>query len=184
MPDDNQGAGASRMRKLQSRGGSSRRNSRVSSSKRWRSSLLPLRSDCRTYRASPSNMPPPVRAGGTPRAIPADVHHRTFIAAFAAVLEHGMGSAPDICKIHVALSKPELQAALTQLQSYLRTHYLANSSYPDHVSGTPSCPPSPRGSTSTCTPSLNNLTACAANTPTRTLPPAPVHPRRTRFSRG
>lgn len=37
---------------------------------------------------------PATPAGETNLAMPADVHFRTFSATFAAVLEHGMGSAP------------------------------------------------------------------------------------------
>ena len=75
----------------------------------------------------------PAPVGETPVAMPADVHFRTFLAAFGAVLEYGMGSAPAICKTRVTLLKQELDAVLTQLQTYLQYHYLAIHPYPTQV---------------------------------------------------
>eukprot|EP00904_Undaria_pinnatifida_P009624 jgi/Undpi1/5792/HiC_scaffold_2.g01066.m1 len=46
---------------------------------------------------------PPAPVRETPVAMPADVHFRTFLAAFGAVLEYGMGSAPAIFKTRVTL---------------------------------------------------------------------------------
>lgn len=46
--------------------------------------------------------PPLDPAGETPIAIPADVHFCIFLAAFAAALEHGMGSAPDTTVVRLA----------------------------------------------------------------------------------
>ena len=60
---------------------------------------------------------PPAPVRETPVAMPADVHSRTFLAAFGAVLEYGMGSAPAIFKTRVTLLKQELDAVLTQLQA-------------------------------------------------------------------
>lgn len=43
----------------------------------------------------------------------ADVHIRIFLAAFAAVLEHGMGSAPNISATRVVPLNQGLNAILT-----------------------------------------------------------------------
>eukprot|EP00904_Undaria_pinnatifida_P000992 jgi/Undpi1/10894/HiC_scaffold_3.g01420.m1 len=76
---------------------------------------------------------PPAPVGETPVAMPADMHFRTFLAAFGAVLEYGMGSAPAICKTRFTLRKQELDAVLTQLQAYLQYHYVAIHPYPAQV---------------------------------------------------
>ena len=55
--------------------------------------------------------------------------------------------------------------AAAPVEPPFRLHHLAISQFPDQLRGTGTpCPPSTRGSTSTCTPSRINLTACAANT--------------------
>eukprot|EP00904_Undaria_pinnatifida_P010033 jgi/Undpi1/615/HiC_scaffold_10.g04079.m1 len=76
---------------------------------------------------------PPAPAGETPATMPAEVHLRTFSAAFVAVLEYGMASAPDICKYRVENQKKELNAVLERLQSYLQHPFLALAPYPAQV---------------------------------------------------
>ena len=78
----------------------------------------------------------PAPAGETPATMPAEVHLRTFSAAFVAVLEYGMASAPDICKYRVENQKKELNAVLERLQSCLQYHFLALASYPAQVRAT------------------------------------------------
>ena len=79
---------------------------------------------------------PPAPAGETPATMPAEVHLRTFFAAFVAVLEYGMASAPDICKSRVENQKKELNAVLERLQGYLQYHFLALAPYPAQVRAT------------------------------------------------
>ena len=55
---------------------------------------------------------PPAPAGEIPLVMPAEVHFRTFIAALMAVLEYGMGSAPELCKLRVANLRKALEAIL------------------------------------------------------------------------
>ena len=53
---------------------------------------------------------PPVPAGETPAAMPADVHFTTFVAAFTESLEYGMEGAQAVCKNRVSNSRSELEA--------------------------------------------------------------------------
>ena len=99
---------------------SSRLKSWVSFSRRRWASLLPLQNNCGTYRTSRlKTPPPPAPAMENPREMPAGMHFRAFIVAFAVVLKHGMGSAPDICMVRVVLLKQELNDVLPRLLSYL-----------------------------------------------------------------
>ena len=41
---------------------------------------------------------PPAPAGISPKPMPADIHSSTFIAAFLAVIDHGMKDAPVMCE--------------------------------------------------------------------------------------
>ena len=54
----------------------------------------------------------PAPVGDTPLAMPAEVHFRTSITTFMAVLEHGRGSAPELCKLRVANLRKALEAVL------------------------------------------------------------------------
>ena len=66
---------------------------------------------------------PPAPAGVAPVDMPADVHFRTFIAAFVAVLKHGMHNTPPVCKNKVEGLKLVLEAAESVVQKYLLRHW-------------------------------------------------------------
>ena len=53
---------------------------------------------------------PPVPAGETPLAMPADVHFATLVAALIETLEYGMGGAQAVCKGRVSHILGELES--------------------------------------------------------------------------
>ena len=66
---------------------------------------------------------PPVPAGETPAAIPADVHLATFVAAFMEILEYGMEGAQVVCENRVSYVRRELEAVKNPVEFYLRRHF-------------------------------------------------------------
>lgn len=65
---------------------------------------------------------PPLPPGGEPRPLPAEDHLSTFVAALLAVIDYGMENAPRTCISRVTFLRVELQAATSQVCSYLRYH--------------------------------------------------------------
>eukprot|EP00904_Undaria_pinnatifida_P003694 jgi/Undpi1/13325/HiC_scaffold_8.g02984.m1 len=76
---------------------------------------------------------PPVPAGETPLAIPADVHFATFVAAFMETLEYGMEGAQAVCKGRVSQLRGELEAVQKSVEVYLRRHFSNLSPYSAEV---------------------------------------------------
>ena len=52
--------------------------------------------------------PPPLAIGETPRAMPAEIHFATIVAALMKTIEYGVQSAPPVCKQRVATLRSEL----------------------------------------------------------------------------
>ena len=62
--------------------------------------------------------------------MPTEVHFRTLIVALIAVLEYGMGSAPELCNLRVANLRKALEAILGAAQEYLQFHFTAVAAHP------------------------------------------------------
>ena len=72
---------------------------------------------------------PPVPAGETPLAVPADVPFALFVAAFMETLEYGMEGAQAVCKGRVNHSRGELEAVQKSVEVHLRRHFSNLSPY-------------------------------------------------------
>ena len=66
---------------------------------------------------------PPVAKEETPRAMPADSHFATFVAALIETLEYGMEGAPPVCEQRVATLRSELEQVQKLVKVYLRRHF-------------------------------------------------------------
>ena len=66
---------------------------------------------------------PPVAKGETLRAIPAEIHFATFVAALMETLENGMEGVPLVCKQRVATLRSELEQVQKLVEVYLRRHF-------------------------------------------------------------
>ena len=69
------------------------------------------------------NSPPPVALGETPRAMPAEIHLATFLAALMETLEYGMEGAPPVCKQRVVTLRSELEQVKTLVEVNLRRYF-------------------------------------------------------------
>ena len=65
---------------------------------------------------------PSAPAGATPTALPAELHFSTFISAFVAVLEYGMGNAPPASITTVAELRYALETVEKSVPTYLQFH--------------------------------------------------------------
>eukprot|EP00904_Undaria_pinnatifida_P006574 jgi/Undpi1/3046/HiC_scaffold_15.g06422.m1 len=66
---------------------------------------------------------PPVAKGETLRAIPAEIHFATFVAALMETLENGMEGVPLVYKQRVATLRSELEQVQKLVEVYLRRHF-------------------------------------------------------------
>ena len=78
---------------------------------------------------------PPAQSGLVPKPMPADIYLSTFIAAFLAVIEHGMQDAPAMCMYPVGKRK-SLGNVERELRACLQFHRQTVEPYPSQVCDT------------------------------------------------